>query len=183
MKYTTAVFEKQLLATLQTEIAGIYREAFSPPPYNKPEAELIEFARSFPTQFDRPGYRFVGAFEETPERIFGFAYGYDIRPGMWWYENVSKAFPDLAASGWLTGSYQFVEIAVSPRAQGRGAGGRLHELLLEGVPNQRAVLSTLQADTAAHHLYQNRGWVVLAQDIFFPGVDRRYQIMGLMLKG
>ena len=32
-----------------------------------------------------------------------------------------------------------------------------------------------------HALYRTRGWVVLCEDLFFTGVPRRYQIMGLEL--
>ena len=92
------------------------------------------------------------------------------------------ALPEPVARNWLENNYQFVEIAVDPLFQGQGIGRRLHDQLLEGLDYRRALLSTLQADTVAHALYRTRGWIVLCEDLFFSGVPRRYQIMGLELK-
>jgi ribosomal protein S18 acetylase RimI-like enzyme len=79
----------------------------------------------------------------------------------------------------LEDSFQLVEIAVDPQVHEQGIGGGLHDHLLRGLGHKRAVLSTLQAATAAHHLYRTRGWVVLHENFIFPGVERRYRIMGL----
>lgn len=169
------------IEALQPRITEIYREAFKPPPYNKPEAEIDEFARALTTQFEREGYKFVAAFGGNPERLVGFAYGYACLPERWWYQQVQPDLPQEIAERWLEDSFNFVEIAVDPQFQGQGLGGRLHDRLLAGLPYARAVLSTLQADTAAQRLYRGRGWVVLQENLFFPGVERRYQIMGLEL--
>jgi ribosomal protein S18 acetylase RimI-like enzyme len=169
------------IEALQSRIVAIYREAFTPLPYNKPEAEIDEFAQVLPTQLDRAGYKFVGAFGGNPERLVGFAYGFACIPERWWYQQVRPGLRRDIAEAWLQGSFNFVEIAVDPQFQGQGIGGRLHDALLADLPYSRAVLSTLQADTAAQRLYQRRGWGVLRENFFFPGVERRYQIMGLEL--
>jgi ribosomal protein S18 acetylase RimI-like enzyme len=172
---------EQILA-LQSQIVTIYRNAFTPAPYRKPEAEIEDFARTFPTQFNRTSYRFVGAFNPDQPHFVGFAYGYAVSAARWWVEHVKPALSAQAAQDWLENSYQFVEIALDPAFQGQGIGARLHDFLLNGIDYQRAVLSTLQADTTAQHMYRARGWIVLCEDLFFTGVARRYQIMGLELK-
>lgn len=182
MPFSVSVLADHQIEAHRTRIVAIYRDAFLPPPYNKPEAEVVEFARWLPRHVGREAFRFVGAFEGGSEQLVGFAYGYASAAGQWWYDVVRPALPGTMAAPWLADSFQFAEIAVDPRVQGRGIGGRLHDQLLRGVRQERAVLSTLQADTVAHHLYRRRGWVVLRQDFFFPGVARRYQIMGLELK-
>jgi GNAT superfamily N-acetyltransferase len=166
---------------LQPQVVAIYRSAFTPPPYNKPEGEILDFARSFPTQLDRAGYRFVAALDGSSDQIVGFAYGYAISAARWWQEHVRPALPEPASLAWLENSYQFVELAVDPPHQGHGLGARLHDHLLRDLEYSRAVLSTLQADTVAHRLYRSRGWTVLLQDFFFPGIPRRYQVLGLEL--
>ena len=165
----------------QGEIVRVYREAFAPPPYDKSEAEVEEFARSFPTQWQREAYRFVAALEGDTDRLVGFAYGYASAAGRWWVDFVEVALGVPLASAWLANSYQLVEIAVLPRFQGQGIGGRLHDCLLAGLPHDRALLGTMQADTAAYRLYRKRGWAVLATNLEVPGIARRYQIMGLDL--
>ena len=169
------------IEAIKPRIVEIYREAFTPPPYNKPEAEIAEFAQALTTQFDRQGYKFVGAFEDETERLVGFAYGFACIPERWWYQQVRPGLPEQITDTWLADSFNFVEIAVDPQFQGQGIGGRLHDHLLAGLPYPRAVLSTLQADTIAQRLYRRRGWVVLREDFLFPGVPRRYKIMGLEL--
>ena len=171
----------QQIEAFRTQIITIYWDAFIQPPYNKSEAEISDFAQSLPNHMGREAFRFVGAFESSLEQIVGFAYGYASTSGQWWYENVKQVLSMQAASEWLENSFQFVELAVSPKVQGLGIGGRLHDHLLSDLAYDRAVLSTMQANTIAYHLYRTRGWVVLRENYFFPGVERSYQIMGLEL--
>jgi ribosomal protein S18 acetylase RimI-like enzyme len=167
------------IAARQAQIVDVYRSAFMPLPYNKPEAEIAEFAGSFLNQFDRDAYRFVAALESHSKRLVGFAYGYSSRAGRWWYEHASRMLPELAGTVWLEDSFQLVEIALDPQFQGQGIGGQLHDHLLVGIQHGCAILATLQAETAAFRLYRSRGWVVLGENLLFPGIPRRYQIMGL----
>jgi GNAT superfamily N-acetyltransferase len=172
--------EQQIHVFLE-QIVGVYREAFRVPPYSKQEEEVLDFAESLPAHMRREGFQFVAATGEASEHIVGIAYGYQSVPGQFWYENVRKAMPEQVASDWLTQSFQLVEIVVAPVAQGQGIGGRLHDQLLAGVPYERAVLSTVRAQTVAHWMYRKRGWRVLVEDMRFPRVNRPYQIMGLDL--
>lgn len=179
MTVVTVSLTTQHIETWRAQITTLYRDAFSPPPYRKAEAEISDFDQSLPAHIAREGFHFVGALDNHQEQLVGFAYGYTSTAGQWWYEHVKQALPMLAASHWLENSFQLVEIAVDPKAQGQGIGGRLHDHLLGGRPQARAVLSTLQAATRAEHLYRTRGWLILCEDFYFPGVDRPYQIMGL----
>jgi ribosomal protein S18 acetylase RimI-like enzyme len=86
-----------------------------------------------------------------------------------------------AAQRWLTDTFELVELAVAPHAQGRGIGSRLHDTLLADLPHQAAVLSTIQSETVALKLYRKRGWTVLLENFFFPGTSKPYIIMGLTL--
>ena len=179
MTIRIAAFAEADLHTRQGEIVEVYRQAFTPLPYNKSGAEVEEFARSFPTQWQREAYRFVAALEGDSGQLAGFAYGYACAAGRWWVSFVKDALGEPLASTWLDNSYQLVEIAVLPAWQGQGIGGRLHDQLLAGLPYDRALLATMQAGSAAHRLYRRRGWAVLAENLEVPGIARRYQIMGL----
>ena len=89
--------------------------------------------------------------------------------------------PILARGRWLEGAFELAELAVRPPLQGRGIGGRLHDHLLADRPHRTAVLSTLQEETRALHLYRSRGWRTLLEHFSFSGVGRVYRIMGLDL--
>jgi hypothetical protein len=89
--------------------------------------------------------------------------------------------PRDAADRWLSDSFEFVELAVLPDAQGNGYGGLLHDALLAGLSHRVSVLSTLQEETDALHLYYKRGWVDLLQHFVFPVGAQPYRIMGIDL--
>jgi hypothetical protein len=128
------------------------------------------------------GFRIVAALERASGDVVGFAYGYENKPDQWWHVEVASALPRQIAEEWLCDSFRLVEMAVATGMQGRGVGGLLHDRLLEELPWPRAVLSTMAAETRAYRLYHQRGWVILLDDHFFPGVGRPYRVMGLDLR-
>lgn len=182
MTLSIAFLAGQEAAAYRQQITDVYREAFRPYPYHKGEGEVIAFERSFPGHTRSDGFRFIAAIEEDSDRLLGFAYGYAARAGQWWNDSIANALKPEMAEAWLSHSFQLAEIAVSPKYQGKGIGGRLHDHLLNGLPYRRAVLSTLATETVAYHLYRRRGWVILLDEYSFPGVPRPYRIMGLDLE-
>jgi GNAT superfamily N-acetyltransferase len=181
----------EALTTLQVEllrsqIVEVYAAAFASAPYFKTRRETDDFASWLPQHLLRPNFRFVAALDEETGGLVGFAYGYSTVPGQWWHEQVSRALGEARAREWLSDAFQLSEIAVAPDHQGRGLGRQLHErvLGLQGddpgpLPNTRAVLSTLRAETVALGMYQRHGWETLLDAFVFPGVQRVYRILGL----
>ncbi len=163
------------------QVLRVYREAFALPPYNETGADVSSFAEALSRHTRRQGFRLVAAVEGQDGPLLGFAYGYTSAPGQWWHDLVARAMDPALAAEWLGDAFEFVELAVAPQAQGRGLGGRLHDALLAGLPHQRAVLSTMQAETVALRLYRRRGWVVLLEGFRFPNVARPYLVLGLDL--
>lgn len=166
----------------QDQVVTIYRDAFRAPPYGRGEEEVVGFARSLAQHTQREGFCMMLAVEGKSDRAVGLAYGYTNAAGQWWHDTVAKAVLPSMAAEWLADSFQLAEIAVTPELQGRGIGGLLHDHLLGGLPHRRAVLSTLRAQTRAYRMYHKRGWVVLLESVFFPGVARAYQILGRDLR-
>jgi ribosomal protein S18 acetylase RimI-like enzyme len=162
------------------QILETYRQAFSSPPYNKTEADVISFSQTLDLYRNRVGARFLVA-QNDDQEIVGLAYGYETMEGQWWYDVVSKSLPHAAIKEWLDGAYELVELAVRPSVQGQGLGSRLHDAILTGLPNHTAVLSTINTETVALHLYRKRGWVTLIEDFTFPTSIHAYLIMGLKL--
>ncbi len=166
-------------AAFHDQVVEVYREAFTLPPYNRNHFDFANFASAFARHKDRQGFRCAVARVPGSERIIGFAYGYTSTPGQWWHDLVEDALGPQAAREWLAYTFELVELAVAPHAQGQGAGGRLHDLLLEGLPHRAAILSTMQVETVALKLYRKRGWITLVENFLFPGSPRPYLIMGL----
>jgi ribosomal protein S18 acetylase RimI-like enzyme len=163
------------------QLAAVYLTAFGPPPYNKNWSDSIRFLRSLNGHVRQAGFRATVAQLPGNNEIVGFAYGYDSTPGQWWHDIVRDALDPEVASLWLDGTFELVELAVTPNYQGRTIGRRLHDALLGSVPHQRALLSTLTIETTALRLYRRRGWITLLEELSFPNNERTYRIMGLEL--
>ncbi len=121
----------------------------------------------------RDGFRLASAREG--QRLVGFAWGYVGQPGQYWSDWVIRGLPQDVTSQWVGGHFEFVELAVLPDFRRHGLGRRLHDVLLDGVPTDRALLSTDNADTPAVRLYTSHGWRKLGE--LSPDV----QVMGLRL--
>jgi ribosomal protein S18 acetylase RimI-like enzyme len=172
------------LADLREQLVEVYRAAFAAPPYREGEAEVRRFAEeTLPRHAQRPGFRCCVARDRDKDLVVGFAYGYTGQAGQWWHDVVARALDRATADRWLPGSFEFVELAVTPAAQGRGIGGRLHDALMEGLPHRTALLSTRRAETPALRLYRRRGWVPVLENFVFPGGAEPYVILGLDLSG
>ena len=132
---------------------------------------------------ERPGFRAVGAFAETPdgEQLVGFGYGYLVAPGQWWHDQVRAALDRRTAKKWLPGAFEVCELHVRPDHQSRGVGRQLLRALVAGLPYPAALLSTPDADTKAFRLYRAEGFVDLARGYYFPGDARPFAILGVRL--
>lgn len=171
------------IESAQDQILDVYGEAFASPPYSRTEIDIENFSRTLARHMERKDFRLLAARESRTGKIVGFTYGYTSAPGQWWHDLVEGAMTPQVAREWLSDTFELVELAVAPRAQGRRAGSRLHDTLLAGLPHRTAVLSTMQAETVALQLYRRRGWVTLLENLFFSGTPKPYQIMGLVLPG
>lgn len=166
------------LDAVREQLIDVYGRTFTHPPYNEQVASRRGFARSLSTYLARPDFR---CFVARDGEIVGFAFGYTCGRGQWWYDTVTRRLPPHVVERWFTHAFEVVDLAVLPEYQGMGIGGRLHDALLTGLPHKTAVLSALQGETAAQHLYRGRGWHTLVSNFRFPGIDLVYQLMGLSL--
>ena len=132
---------------------------------------------------DRPGFRAVGAFAESPdgEQLVGFGYGYVVAPGQWWHDQVRAALDRRTSKKWLPGAFEVCELHVHPDHQSRGLGRQLLHALVADVPQPVALLSTPDADTKAFRLYHADGFIDLARGYHFPGDPRPFAILGARL--
>ncbi|WP_049804601.1 GNAT family N-acetyltransferase [Microlunatus phosphovorus] len=122
----------------------------------------------------RADFRLATAYDD--DRLVGFSWGYTGQPGQYWSDFIlDKLGP--AVQEWVGGHFEFVELAVLPSVRGQGVGGRLHDLLLAGLPHKRALLGTDDdATSAAVRLYLSRGWRRLGKQ------SPTGQVMGKLLE-
>ena len=164
------------LVGLAEQATDVFAAALELGPF---DSRVLAFPEMLRRHSGRPGFRAFGAFAAA--RLVGFSEGHPGEAGQWWYDFVAAhVAPDLRER-WLADCFEVVELHVHPDHQGRGVGGRLHDLLLEGLPQRTAVLSTRRAETAAMRLYRDRGWEVIADSLRFPGNRSAFRILGLDL--
>jgi ribosomal protein S18 acetylase RimI-like enzyme len=129
------------------------------------------------THTARRGFRATAAL--VGDQVAGFGYGYTTEPGQWWHDQVLRS--DDRAGDWLANCFELCELHVLPKYQGRGVGRELLTLLLDGLPENRVLLSTPEGDTRAWRLYRSIGFVDVARHHLFPGDSRPFAILGLAL--
>lgn len=178
---TLAFLEPAQVQAARPQFRAVYYTAFAAPPYSRPEAVADSFADSLARHVQRDGFRCAAGLDENGV-VVGFAYGYTTSAGLWWHDLVARVMGPGLAREWLADSFELVEFAVAPEAQGRGLGSRLHDAVLAGLPHAAAVLSTMQAETTALQLYRRRGWQAVLHNFYFPGGSRPYLIMGKKLQ-
>jgi broad specificity phosphatase PhoE len=147
------------------ELTEVYRAAFAAPGYDEPEESVVHFRdEQLSTHAARDGFRCVTV--RFGDRLAGFGYGYTGELGQWWSDRVAEGAPQSVVDEWLGGHFEFVELAVDPRWQGRGLGSALHDALLLDLPHRRALLTTYRDERPAPRLYRRLGWSLLCQGVF-----------------
>jgi GNAT superfamily N-acetyltransferase len=162
-------------------IVEVYRATFTAPPWDETDEHVQWFGERFAEHTLREGFRCAVACDGDTAHAVGFAYGYKVAPGEWWYDLARRTLGTVAAGRWLADALEFVELAVVPSARGRGVGGRLHDALLDGLSCRTAVLTTLDDETTATRFYRNRGWITLVAGFVYPGSEKGCVLMGLDL--
>lgn len=143
--------DAEAAASFRDRILEMWPTAFGPVP-----DEDAWRARFWEQHRGRDGFRLVTA--DSGDELLGFGWGYTGQRGQWWADTVHSALGPVG-DDWVGGHFEFVELAVRPEHRGRGLGGALHDALLEGLVQERALLQTdADPDGAGHRLYLARGW-------------------------
>jgi ribosomal protein S18 acetylase RimI-like enzyme len=165
------------LRRLDAQLA-VYEEAMLPPPGQMPgRRAVMERHAAY------PGFRSFVA--ERRRAVVGFAYGFHGESGQWWHDVVRDALTEIGgpahAGDWLDDAFEVAELHVHPAAQGQRLGRGLITTLCAGRPERTVVLSTLDAQTPARHLYRTLGMTDLLTAFRFPGGGPLYAVMGVAL--
>ena len=169
------------VAAVLPALRAVYEAAFAGPPYDRPPVAATAFGDALQRHTTYAGFALWVARLTPAADPCGFAYGYTGGSG-WWWNQVAPALPPATRGAWAADYFELVELAVAPAAQGRGIGGRLHDLLLASRAERTALLTTHQTETTALTLYRKRGWVTLVAPFFFGGGGDPFRIMGLDLR-
>jgi len=127
-----------------------------------------------------PGARALAA-HTGDGRMVGFVYGLPNDRAHWWSGVVQPYLREQGNDGWLDGSFVITELHVLPGYQGRGIGRRLITDITDTASEPRSILSAIDGDSPARHLYRALGYRDLARPVHFPSASRPYAVMGAPL--
>lgn len=157
-------------------LLGIYTAAMRPPPGQLPGRRAIMERHA-----TYPGFRALVV--EHERRPVAFCYGFHGVAGQWWHDVVRRG---LTGNGdpygqWLADPFEIAEVHVLPAHQGHGIGRRMVTELCTGRGERTVVLSTLDQESPARHLYRSLGLRDLLTGFQFPGGGPAYAVMGSAL--
>lgn len=170
-----AVTRRQIDADTRRALAAIYLAAYGDSSLPESRLDADNFVASTIRRHSRrAGFRLVVA--TTDGQTSGYAYGFTGKHGQFWSDWLSGAAPADIVETWVGDHFELVDIVVDPAHRGQGIAGLLHDHLVEGLPQQKALLATTPDDGAAARLYGGRGWQVLV-----PQIDGEKALYGLDL--
>ena len=127
-----------------------------------------------------PGARALAA-TTADGRMVGFVYGQPNDRGHWWSSVVEPYLRQQGLDAWLNDSFVITELHVLPAFQGRGVGRRLITEITDTATEPRSILSAIDGESPARHLYRSLGYRDLARPVHFPSALRPYAVMGAPL--
>ncbi|MCL2730570.1 MAG: GNAT family N-acetyltransferase [Actinomycetia bacterium] len=127
-----------------------------------------------------PGARAFGAQTEDG-RLVGFVYGLPNDRTHWWSSVVQPYLRRTGNDHWLDDAFVITELHVLPDFQGRGIGRRLITEITDTATEPRSILSAIDGESPARHLYRHLGYRDLARPVHFPSASRPYAVMGASL--
>lgn len=159
---TTQTPDRELLV----EAGRVYAAAFEAPTADGREdpaathAEIEQFCeRVAHYAEDRDGFR-LATVRDDDGRVAATGLAVLARPGEWWRDRVAEALGPEGERRFLGElCLEVVHIAVLPKRQRNGFGGRVHDVLIGGAPAPMAVLTCHDRALPARGLYAGRGWV------------------------
>jgi GNAT superfamily N-acetyltransferase len=166
---------KQIDADTRKALANIYLAAYGDPSLPESQLDADNFVHSTISRHSRrKGFRLVLATSDG--HTSGYAYGFTGRHGQFWSDWLAGTAPADIVETWVGDHFELVDIVVDPAHRGQGVAGLLHDHLVEGLPQQKALLATTPDEGAAARLYAGRGWQVLV-----PEIDGAKALYGLDL--
>jgi GNAT superfamily N-acetyltransferase len=127
-----------------------------------------------------PGARALGA-RTGDGRLVGFVYGLPNDRSHWWSSVVQPYLRRHGNDFWLDDSFVITELHVLPGYQGHGVGRRLITDITDTATEPRSILSAIDGESPARHLYRSLGYRDLARPVHFPSATRPYAVMGARL--
>jgi GNAT superfamily N-acetyltransferase len=142
------------------ELQAVHREVYG-------EADHEAFARRFRVWRRQPG--FVLAEARHGDYLVGFTAGMPLRPSTSWWKDLTAPLPAEVTTEHPGRTFALTELLVRASWRRQGIAGSLHDLILDGQPEERATLAIPPGATAAQKAFRQWGWSRVARTHGPPG--------------
>jgi len=86
-----------------------------------------------------------------------------LRPATAWWRHLTAPLPEELTAEHPGRTFALAGLLVRASWRRQGIGRALHDLILDGRPEERATLTVLPAATAAQRAFRNWGWRKVAR--------------------
>src|SRR6516225_4000528 len=147
-------------AAHQAELQALHAEVYAGPPYRRDD-NVARFADRFRVQRRQPG--FVLAEARHGGYLVGYAAGMPLRSSTSWWKNLTTPLPAEVTTEHAGRTFALTELLVRAPWRRQGIAGSLHNLILDGRPEERATLAVLPGAVAAQQAFPKWGWSRVAR--------------------
>src|SRR6516225_11419787 len=142
------------------ELLDLHAEVYAEAPYRRNE-DGGQLARRFAVQRRQPG--FVLAEARHGDYLVGYASGMPLRPSTSWWKNLTAPLAAEVTTEHAGRTFALTELLVRAPWRRQGIAGSLHNLILDGRPEERATLAVLPGAVAAQQAFPKWGWSRVAR--------------------
>ncbi|NGO70168.1 GNAT family N-acetyltransferase [Streptomyces boncukensis] len=144
-------------AEAEDAFALVYAEVFAEPPYRESADDVADTFRRFRSQTRKRTFRGTLARTANGEPI-GMAFGYPLSSRTGWWDRVQPPVPADMRREDGHRTFGLMEMAVRVPWRRQGVARRLHEALLAGGEEERALLNVHPESQAAQEAYREWGY-------------------------
>lgn len=137
------------------ELQDVHREVYGE------AGQEASFAGQLRVWRRQPG--FVLAEARHGDYLVGFATGMPLRPSTSWWKDLTAPLPAEVTTEHAGRTFALTELLVRAPWRRQGIAGSLHDLILDGRPEERATLAVLPGATAAQKAFRKWGWSSVAR--------------------
>jgi GNAT superfamily N-acetyltransferase len=150
----TAADDAELLA-LRADVCGASADTAAS------DADADGAARQLRVRRRQPG--FVLAEARHGGYLVAYAAGLPLRPSTSWWKDLTTPLPDDLTTEYPGRTFALAELLVRASWRRQGIGRTLHDLILDGRPEERATVTIPPGATAAQAAFTRWGWRRIAR--------------------
>jgi len=152
---TFRLLDGEQAAAQEGELQALHREVYGQ------FGDGAEFSRRFRVRRRQPG--FVLAEAHHGGYLVGYASGMPLRSSTSWWKGLTTPLPAEVTTEHPGRTFALTELLVRAAWRRQGIGESLHDLILDGRPEERATLTVPPGAIAAQRAFRKWGWRKVAR--------------------